>query len=45
MTIEQAIAYIDDGEMVEVTPKNIRIRKAELDPHERKNAIRKIEAA
>ena len=41
MTLEQAIAYIDDDEMVEVTPKNIRIRKALLDPNERKKASRK----
>jgi len=41
MTLEQAIAYIDDDEMVEVTPKNIRIRKAILDPNERKKASRK----
>ena len=45
MTLEQAIAYIDDDEMVEVTPKNIRIRKAILDPNERKKASRKKEAA
>ena len=45
MTLEQAIAYIDDDEMVEVTPKSIRIRKAILDPHERKKASRKKEAA
>ena len=45
MTLEQAIAYIDDDEMVEVTPKNIRIRKAMLDPNERKKASRKKEAA
>ena len=36
MTLEQAIAYIDDDEMVEVTPQNIRLRKALLDPNERK---------
>ncbi|MCP5396487.1 MAG: translational GTPase TypA [Sphingomonadaceae bacterium] len=41
MTLEQAIAYIDDDEMVEVTPKSIRLRKAILDPHERKKAKRK----
>ena len=41
MTLEQAIAYIDDDEMVEVTPKNIRIRKTELDPNERKKASRR----
>jgi len=41
MSLEQAIAYIDDDEMVEVTPKNIRLRKAILDPHERKKARRR----
>ncbi len=41
MTLEQAIAYIDDDEMVEVTPQTIRLRKAILDPHERKKAKRK----
>ena len=45
MTLEQAIDYIDDDEMVEVTPKSIRIRKALLCPHERKKAGRKKEAA
>ena len=45
MTLEQAIAYIDDDEMVEVTPKSIRLRKAILDPNERKKAGRKKEAA
>ncbi|MEN9924126.1 translational GTPase TypA [Novosphingobium sp.] len=45
MTLEQAIAYIDDDEMVEVTPKSIRVRKAILDPHERKKAGRKKEMA
>ena len=41
MTLEQAIAYIDDDELVEVTPKSIRLRKRHLDPHERKRASRK----
>ncbi len=41
MSLEQAIAYIDDDEMVEVTPQSIRLRKAILDPHERKKAKRK----
>lgn len=41
MTLEQAIAYIDDDEMVEVTPKSIRIRKRFLDPNERKKQSRK----
>jgi GTP-binding protein len=45
MTLEQAIAYIQDDELVEVTPKAIRIRKRYLDPHERKRASRKMEAA
>ena len=36
MSLEQAIAYIDDDELVEVTPKAIRLRKRYLDPHERK---------
>jgi GTP-binding protein len=45
MTLEQAIAYIDDDEMVEVTPKSIRLRKRHLDPHERKKAKRVAEAA
>ncbi len=45
MTLEQAIAYIDDDEMVEVTPKSIRLRKRHLDPHERKRAARSKEAA
>ncbi len=40
MTLEQAIAYIDDDELVEVTPQNIRLRKLHLDPHERKRASR-----
>ena len=35
-TLEQAIAYIDDDELVEVTPNAIRLRKRILDPHERK---------
>jgi len=45
MSLEQAIAYIQDDELVEVTPKHIRIRKRFLDPHERKRASRKLEAA
>jgi GTP-binding protein len=40
MTLEQAIAYIEDDELVEVTPKTIRLRKRYLDPHERKRASR-----
>ena len=40
LTLEQAIAYIDDDELVEVTPKTIRLRKRYLDPNERKRAKR-----
>ncbi len=40
MTLEQAIAYIQDDERVEVTPKSIRLRKAVLDPNDRKRAER-----
>jgi GTP-binding protein len=45
MTLEQAISYIGDDELVEVTPKSIRIRKKLLDPNERKKAQRAAEAA
>ncbi|HSF96209.1 MAG TPA: translational GTPase TypA [Thermohalobaculum sp.] len=41
LTLEQAIAYINDDELVEVTPKSIRIRKHFLDSHERKRQSRK----
>ncbi|WP_342640761.1 translational GTPase TypA [Rhodoligotrophos ferricapiens] len=40
MTLEKALAFITDDELVEVTPQSIRIRKALLDPHERKRAER-----
>ena len=36
MSLEEAIAYIDDDELVEVTPNAVRLRKRYLDPHERK---------
>ena len=36
MSLEQAIAYIEDDELVEVTPTAIRLRKRYLDPNERK---------
>jgi len=41
MTLEQALEFIDDDELVEVTPKSIRIRKKHLKEHERKTASRK----
>jgi len=43
MSLEQAIAYIDDDELVEVTPENIRIRKQFLDINDRKKAARASE--
>jgi GTP-binding protein len=44
MTLEKALAYIQDDELVEVTPKSIRLRKKLLDPNERKREERKKEA-
>jgi GTP-binding protein len=43
MTLEKALAYINDDELVEVTPKSIRLRKKLLDPHERKRDERRKE--
>ena len=36
MSLEQMMAYIEDDELLEVTPKNLRLRKKYLDPNERK---------
>ncbi len=44
MSLEQAIAYIEDDELVEVTPGAIRLRKRYLDPHERKKHARRAES-
>ncbi len=44
MSLEQAIAYVEDDELVEVTPAAIRLRKRFLDPNQRKRNERKIEA-
>ena len=45
MTLEKALAYIQDDELVEVTPENIRLRKVWLDPNDRKrNSRSAIEA-
>jgi GTP-binding protein len=44
MTLEKSLAWIQDDELVEVTPKSIRIRKAILDPNERKRAEKQKEA-
>ena len=40
LSLEEAIAYIDDDELVEVTPNALRLRKRHLDPHERKRAAK-----
>ncbi len=45
MSLEKALAYIQDDELVEVTPKSIRLRKKLLDPNERKRAERAKEVA
>jgi GTP-binding protein len=42
LSLEEAIAYINDDELVEVTPSNVRLRKRYLDPHERKRMSKKI---
>ena len=44
MTLEKSLAWIQDDELVEVTPKSIRLRKAILDPNDRKSAERAREA-
>ncbi len=45
LTLEKALAYISDDELVEVTPKAIRLRKRWLDPHERKRQSKRAEVA
>jgi len=40
MSLEQALEFIDDDELVEVTPESIRLRKKLLLDHERKRAAR-----
>ncbi|MFT8245797.1 translational GTPase TypA [Roseomonas sp. BN140053] len=44
MSLEQAIAYIEEDELVEVTPSAVRLRKRYLDPHERKKHARRSES-
>ncbi len=44
LTLEQAITYIADDELVEVTPKTLRMRKRLLDPNARKRAEKVSEA-
>ncbi len=45
LNLEQSIAYIEDDELVEVTPSAVRIRKKYLDPNERKRHEKKADAA
>ena len=45
MTLEKALAYIEDDELVEVTPKSIRLRKKLLDETDRKREDRAHAAA
>jgi GTP-binding protein len=45
MSLEQAIAYVQDDELVEVTPGAVRLRKRFLDPHTRKRSERRAEDA
>ncbi|MES2182663.1 MAG: hypothetical protein V4493_11260, partial [Pseudomonadota bacterium] len=40
LSLESAVEFIDDDELVEITPKNIRIRKRYLLEHERKRAVK-----
>ena len=44
LTLERALSYITDDDLVEVTPKSIRLRKRWLDPNERKKRGRVREA-
>jgi GTP-binding protein len=45
MSLEKALAYVGEDELVEITPKSIRLRKIYLDPNERKRMSRAKEAA
>ena len=45
MTLDKAIAYIGDDELVEVTPASVRLRKRHLDPHARRKALRHAKTA
>ena len=45
MSLEQAIAYIEDDELVEVTPSAVRLRKRYLDPNQRKRAEKRSDEA
>jgi GTP-binding protein len=45
MTVESSLEWIEDDELVEITPKSVRIRKSILDPTERKRAENRANAA
>lgn len=45
LTLEKAVEFIADDELVEITPKSIRLRKRHLKDHDRKRASREAEAA
>jgi GTP-binding protein len=45
MTLERALSYIQEDELVEITPKSVRLRKRTLDPNDRKREERQKEAA
>src|SRR5215510_2814451 len=45
LPLERALSYIDDDELVEITPRSIRLRKRWLDPNERKRREKNREAA
>ncbi|MEP3475086.1 MAG: translational GTPase TypA [Hyphomicrobiales bacterium] len=45
MSLERALSYINDDELVEITPENIRLRKRHLDPNTRKRASKLSESA
>ena len=40
LTLESAVEFIADDELVEITPKSLRIRKRHLNEHDRKRAMR-----
>jgi len=45
LTLEEALEYIADDELLEVTPKNLRLRKRHLDPHLRKREAKRVAEA
>ena len=42
MSLEEKMSYINEDEVLEVTPKHLRLRKKYLDPHERKRMSKSI---